>query len=115
MRGRRWTPVAAVALAIGIGSPPAAHAASRLWSYDDLMHRLRTATITVGRAKVAVDPSLVVCNGVGRPTVMRGVRRWRRFTCTQTIFRAGTMRDVTFGLRTIDGRRFTVLYARVGP
>jgi hypothetical protein len=59
--------------------------------------------------------SMVVCNGMGRPAVVAGVRHWRRFTCTQTIFRNGAIREITFGVRALGKLRFSVVYARYGP
>jgi hypothetical protein len=86
-----------------------------MWSYDHLMRRLDGATVTVAHVHYNVDPSLVVCNGVGRPVVTRGVRRWHQFTCTQTVFKGGAIHDITFGVRTLDNHRFTFLYGRAGP
>lgn len=101
-------------MSLGATARPA-QANSLMWSYDQLMHRLDGRTVTVARVHYEIDASLVVCNGLGRAVVTRGVRRWRRFTCTQTVFKPGAMHDITFGIRTLDNRRFAFLYARAGP
>jgi hypothetical protein len=85
------------------------------WSYGYLMDRLDGASVTVARKRYSIDRTMVVCNGVGSPTVTAGVRRWRRFTCTQTIFGNGAIRDVTFGVKALGKLRFSVVYARYGP
>jgi hypothetical protein len=92
-----------------------AHATESSWSYDYLMDRLHGATVAVARKRYKIDRTMVVCNGVGRPAVRGGVRRWRRFTCTQTIFGDGMIRDITFGVRPLGRLRFSVVYARYGP
>jgi hypothetical protein len=97
------------------GTARPAQASSLMWSYDHLMHRLDGSTVTVASVHYEIDASLVVCNGVGRTVVSRGVRRWHQFTCTQTVFKPGAMHDITFGIRTLDNRRFAFSYARAGP
>jgi hypothetical protein len=115
MSAPRSVIISVVAAAIGLGAAHRADATASQWSYDDLMRRLPGTTVAIEGVRYAIDPSLVVCSGVGRPTVVRGVRRWQRFTCTQTIFRSRTLRDITFGVRALDGRRFVIPYARYGP
>jgi hypothetical protein len=92
---------------------PRANASS--WSYEYLMDRLDGVTVAVARKRYSIDRTMVVCNGVGRPAIVAGVRRWRRFTCTQTIFGNGRIRDITFGVKALGKLRFSVVYARYGP
>jgi hypothetical protein len=110
--------ISLVVLALG-GMARHAEASARAtessWSYDYLMDRLDGATVTVARKRYRIDRAMVVCNGLGRPTVTGDVRRWRRFTCTQTIFGNGTIRDITFGVKALGKLRFSVVYARYGP
>jgi hypothetical protein len=89
--------------------------AAASWSYNRLMGKIDGRTVRVGGAAYRIDRSLVLCNGLGRPVVVRGVRRWGRFTCTQAMFRGGTIRDVTFGVRVLDSSRCRFVNVRYGP
>ena len=66
-------------------------------------------------SKFRVSPDLVICSGEGVGVRLRGVRRWRHFTCTQTLFRGQLGRDVTFRVHVLGRTRFTVTDVRYGP
>jgi hypothetical protein len=89
--------------------------AASTWSYSHLVQRIDGRTIRIGAARYKIDRSLVLCNGVGRPIVVRGIRRWGRFTCTQAAFGNQTIRDVTFGVRVLDASRCRFVNVRYGP
>jgi hypothetical protein len=90
-------------------------ARSPVWSYDHLIRRLDGRTVRVAGVPYTIDRALLVCNGAGRAVSAGGVRRWHRFTCTQTVFRPAVMRDVTFSVRVLDWRRCRLYDARYGP
>jgi hypothetical protein len=85
------------------------------WSYAELIRRLDGQAVTVHRSRVSLDPGLITCNGEGPGTPAGGGRRWSRFTCTQTTFRGGVDRDVTFEVVVLGDRKFRVRNARYGP
>ena len=65
---------------------------------------------------VRIDRDLVICNGEGRPVRRAGARRWKAFTCTQTLFdRNGITRDVTFRVHILGRTRFRIIDVRYGP
>ncbi|HYY21110.1 MAG TPA: hypothetical protein VE780_04465 [Thermoleophilaceae bacterium] len=85
------------------------------WSYAQLIRRLDGEAVTVAGKRVALDPGLLTCNGEGRGTPADGGRRWGRFTCTQTTFRGGVDRDITFEVVVLGDGNFRFANARYGP
>jgi hypothetical protein len=85
------------------------------WSYAQLIRRLDGEAVTVDGNRVSLDPGLITCNGEGRGTPAGGGRRWSRFTCTQTTFRGGVDRDITFEVVVLGDRNFRFANARYGP
>ena len=111
--------VVSVAAALLVAGQPAGAAwatgPSAWWSYSHLMNRLGGTRVRVAGVAYRVDRSLVVCSGVGRARVARGIRSWPRFVCTQSITRDGTLQDVTFVVRVLDRVRFRIVAPRLGP
>jgi hypothetical protein len=89
--------------------------ARRSWPYAELVRRLDGATVSVNHNRLSIDPSLITCNGEGPGTPANGGRRWNRFTCTQTTFRGGVDRDITFEVVVLGDRKFRIRNARYGP
>jgi hypothetical protein len=121
-RNRRLAaPVVAVGFALVVGALAAApgaapHPAAPTWPYTTLIDRISGARVLLGRRRIRVDGALVMCNGEGRPVTRGGVRRWRHFTCTQTLLtRNGVGRDVTFRVHVLGRTRFLVTNVRLGP
>jgi hypothetical protein len=85
------------------------------WSYAQLIRRLDGEAVTVDGNRVSLDPGLITCNGEGPGAPAGGGRRWSRFTCTQTTFRGGVDRDITFQVVVLGDRKFQVRNARYGP
>jgi hypothetical protein len=85
------------------------------WSYAQLIRRLDGEAVTLDGNRVSLDPGLLTCNGEGPGSPAGGGRRWSRFTCTQTTFRGGVDRDITFEVVVLGDRRFQVTNARYGP
>jgi hypothetical protein len=65
--------------------------------------------------RVRVDPSLLVCSGRGPARRRGGTRRWSRYTCTQTGFRGGVDRDITFDVVIVGPSRLAIGDKRYGP
>jgi hypothetical protein len=86
------------------------------WTHDTVLRRLAGQRIVVGGRTVRVDPSTVVCGGVGPPaTTRRGRAAWTRFRCLQPTFPPGRVAgpDAVFILRPTGPRTFQVTGARL--
>ena len=106
----------AVAVVLLLPAPPAeAHSTRSSWSYSNLIRRIEGARVPLRGTRVRINPDLVICNGEGTVFRRRGVRRWKHFTCTQTLFRRGLDRDVTFRVHVLGPKRFRLSNARYGP
>ena len=122
-RGHRGPPqtsrpvVSLLIAALVLGNVPAAdaHRTSWAWSYGVLVDRIARARVTLEGRRIRVSPDLVICSGEGVGVRRRGVRRWRHFTCTQTLLRGRVGRDVTFRVHVLGRTRFTVTDVRYGP
>jgi hypothetical protein len=95
--------------------PEPAPAPGAQWSYRLLVRRLAGRSLAMPHGRVRVDPALLICSGRGRPVSRGGARRWSRYTCTQTTFRHGVDRDVTFDIRILGPRRLKITSRRYGP
>ena len=62
-----------------------------------------------------LDSALLVCNGDGAPRKTGAARRWRRYTCTQTLFQGGVDRDVTFDVVISSATHLSITSPRYGP
>jgi hypothetical protein len=101
-----------------LGAAPDArsHDTRSAWPYAILIERISGKRVTLPDRRIRIDRDLVICNGEGRPTRRGGVRRWKHFTCTQTLFeRDGAGRDVTFRVHVLGPIRFVITNARYGP
>jgi hypothetical protein len=123
-RGRRGPPQTSrpvvllliAALVVGADVPAGdAHRTPWAWSYGVLVDRIARAQVTLEGRRIRVSPDLVICSGEGVGIRRRGVRRWRHFTCTQTLLRGRVGRDVTFRVHVLGKTRFTVTDVRYGP
>jgi hypothetical protein len=86
------------------------------WPYVTLIEQIAGERVKMPTGSVRIDRDLVICNGEGRPVRRAGARRWKHFTCTQTLFdRNGITRDVTFRVHILGRTRFLVSDVRYGP
>jgi hypothetical protein len=85
------------------------------WSYTQLVRHLAGRRLAMPHGTVRVDPSLLVCNGRGPALRRGGTRRWSRYTCTQTGFRGGVDRDITFDVVIVSPSRLAIGDQRYGP
>jgi hypothetical protein len=93
----------------GVRAAGAAPSAS-YWPVARVMRAIDDAPVTVGGRKVRIDSETTLCSGVGVSRREGGVRRWRRFRCTYTTFAKGVVdRDLDFGVRILDARRFRIM------
>jgi hypothetical protein len=94
-----------------------AHSGAPMWSIARTMERIDGAKLAIRRWSARVRSATTLCNGEGRGARWRGVRHWRHFTCTWTVFdRKGLVdRDVTFRVHTLTARRYVITDARFGP
>jgi hypothetical protein len=113
---RHAVPMLIAVLVLCAALPAAdAHRTSWSWSYAELVDRIASARVKLDGRRFRVSPDLVICSGDGVGVRRRGVRRWRHFTCTQTLFRGRVGQDMTFRVHVLGKTRFTVTDARYGP
>jgi hypothetical protein len=107
---------AAVVLAGALAAPAGTQRATPMWSIALLMSRIDGAKVVIGRWSARVQSSTTLCNGEGRSRRWDGVRHWRHFTCTWTVFDRTRLvdRDVTFGVSTLTRTRFRITNAHFG-
>ena len=104
-----------VALAASAAVAPAhAHSTPTSWSYAALMQKMDGATVRLAGRRFRVRSGLVICNGEGRAVRRAGVRRWKHFTCTQTLFLGRLDRDITWRVHVLGKTRFRISDARWG-
>jgi hypothetical protein len=85
------------------------------WSYSKLVRKLAGRTLTMPHGRIRLDRGLLECNGRGAPVRRGGTRRWSRYTCTQTSFRGGVDRDITFDVVIRGPSRLEITSERYGP
>ena len=97
-------------------APAAAHAGTPMWSTEAVSSRIDGAKVVIGRWRGRVHEDTTLCNGEGRGSRWGGVRHWRHFTCTWTVFdRQGRVdHDVTFRVHPLTSTRFLINDARFG-
>ena len=92
------------------------HDTRAAWPYRILIVRIAGHYVTPLGRRIRVDRDLVICSGDGTPIRRLGVRRWKHFTCTQTVFdQSGVDRDITFRVHVLDRTRFIITNVRYGP
>jgi hypothetical protein len=99
----------------GANRAPAPRATGPPWPYAQLVRSLAGRTVSTPHGRVRLDPGLLECNGEGRVMRRGGTRSWRRYTCTQTLFRGGVDRDITFEVVSVGPRRVAIAGVRYGP
>jgi hypothetical protein len=119
-RGMSVVPLAvglvAAALTVGFAAPGAgAHRSSWTWPYSVLVDRIDGTPVRLHERRFRISRDLVICSGEGVGVRRGSVRRWRHFTCTQTLFRGGVDHDVTFRVHVLGRTRFTITDVRSGP
>jgi hypothetical protein len=92
-----------------------AHDTQSAWPYRTLIARIAGKRVTLPDRRIRVNRDLVICSGEGRPIRRGGLRRWKHFTCTQTLFRKGVDRDITFRVHVLDRIHCLITNARYGP
>lgn len=92
-------------------APPAAEA---YWPYNKLVGELAGRTLTLPHGQVRLDRTLLECAGDGAPQKIGPTRRWSHYTCTQTLFRGGVDRDVTFDVAILNATQLRISSQRYG-
>ena len=94
---------------IGAGTPAAARASTSYWSVAKVLRWIDGVQIRVGTRRVRLDGETTLCSGQGVSVRRAGVRRWRHFACTYTMFTRGLVdRDLDFRLHVLSATRFSV-------
>jgi hypothetical protein len=89
--------------------------AAAFWPYTKLIHMLAGRTLVLPHGHVRLDSALIECNGRGTPLYGGRRPRWARYTCTQTTFRGGVDRDVTFDVMILTPTQLKIMAPRYGP
>lgn len=89
--------------------------AAAYWPYEKVVTRLAGRTLVLSRGRLRLEGSLLVCNGDGAPRRTGATRRWRRYTCTQTLFAGGADHDVTFDVVISSATQLRIISPRYGP
>jgi hypothetical protein len=101
--------VALVLVLLLLVAPAAAQAPPPFWSVGKVLRRLDGTWVRVGEGRVRVSSESALCSGEGVSVRRRGVRMWRRFACTYTVFTRGFVdRDLDFRLRVVSTTRFRI-------
>jgi hypothetical protein len=79
-----------------------------------LVARLAGRTLVLPGGPVRLDGTLLECVGTGAPRTVGSTRRWSRYTCTQTLFRGGVDRDVTFDVAILNVTQLRISSQRYG-
>jgi hypothetical protein len=66
------------------------------WSLAKVMKLIDGERVMVDGRRVRIRSATALCSGVGEARELGGVRRWRAFDCTYTLFRGGIDRDLEF-------------------
>jgi hypothetical protein len=83
------------------------------WSAATAMRRVGRATVKVGGRSARVDPSTLVCWGVGAPERAGSKRAWRRFDCIAPTFRgAAAGPDLLFSVEPTGRAAYRIENAR---
>ena len=80
------------------------------WPRAKLMKRIANVRVRVEGRVIRIDPATVVCGGEGRPRVVKGIARWRRFRCIQPTFPPGVLvgPDAIFLVHPMGRTRFRI-------
>ena len=111
------TLVTVVALAVLVCAPTApAHRNAPVWSLSILMSRIDGARVLIGGWSRKVQIASTLCSGEGAGRRWSGVRHWKHFQCTWTVFdrKQSIARDVTFRVHTLAAKRFLITSAHFG-
>ncbi len=93
MRSRCLTPFRASghglpALAVALGAVAllapsgSAHRGTTFWAFNKVMRKVEGITVVYEGRRVKIDTRVTLCGGEGTVQMVRGVRRWKHFTCT---------------------------------
>jgi hypothetical protein len=90
-----------------------AHSGPWHWPLQSAMRRIDGKRIHVGNRVVRIDSETTLCSGAGRAVRRHGVRAWKHFDCTYSVFVAGDgIYDCDFRVHVVGVRRFLVTNAR---
>jgi hypothetical protein len=108
--------VACATVALAFVPTAGAHQGAPMWSIPRVMSELDGDKVVIRHWSARVRADTTLCSGEGRSGRWRGMRHWRHFTCTWTVFdRKGLVdRDVTFRVHTLRTGRCLITDARFG-
>jgi hypothetical protein len=113
---RASIPLTLILVVLALVPQARTHDTRAAWPYRILIARITGHYVTPLGRRIRVDRDLVICSGDGTPIRRGDVRRWKHFTCTQTVFdRSGVDRDITFRVHVLDRTRFIITNVRYGP
>ena len=115
-RVRWWVAAVAAVGSLVIAPSTSAHEGAPMWSLPLVMSRIDGARVTIGKWSRREQIASTLCSGEGHGKRWTGLRHWRHFACTWTVFdqRKGVDRDVTFRVHTLTATRFLITSAHFG-
>jgi hypothetical protein len=112
---RRLPAAATAAATLFLAAPGAAvaHLGHWHWPLQKVMQRIDGARIHIGGRVVRIDSETTLCSGLGRAVPQRGIRAWKHFDCTYSVFVAGRgIYDCEFRVHVLGLRKFLITNAR---
>jgi hypothetical protein len=76
------------------------------------MQRIDGKRIHIGERVVRIDDETMLCSGVGRAVRQRGVRAWKHFDCTYSVFARRGIYDCEFRVHVLGLRKYLITNAR---
>jgi hypothetical protein len=108
-RGRHVTLVVVCTVFLVFAAPAFERALAAYWPMTKLMRSIDSVRVRVGARVVRIQSETTLCSGEGRPIRRRGIRMWRRFSCTYTTFtKQGVGRDLEFRVDIVSVTRFVI-------
>jgi hypothetical protein len=111
---KRFPAAAAAAAALFLASSGAAvaHAKPWHWPLQKTMQRIDGKRIHIGGRVVRIDSETTLCSGAGRSVRQGGLRAWKHFDCTYSLFARQGIYDCEFRVHVLGLRKYLITNAR---
>jgi hypothetical protein len=102
---------AAAALFLASSGAAVAHPKPWHWPLQKAMQRIDGKQIRIGGRVVRIDSETTLCSGAGRAVRQRGVRAWKHFDCTYSVFARQGIYDCEFRVHVLGLRKYLITNA----
>jgi hypothetical protein len=104
---------AAAALILAASAATVAHPGPWHWPLQKVMQRIDGKRIQIDGRVVRIDSETTLCSGLGRAVRQRGIRAWKHFDCTYSVFVAGHgIYDCELRVHVLGLRKYRITNAR---